>query len=905
MSRVGRAALIVAVGAMALTPSPASAGGTLLMCSGTTPYAWHANPLYYTDGGASGPVLTLAQANALTDYGFTMWNDVATSTFAATNGGTMAAAYGVAADITGANAGTVIGTYNGGGFNVIYDADGTILTDYFGAPPGVLGVASPEFASGCTLVESYAVLNLAAVNAGDAKTPGLSEFGGVFTHEFGHAINLGHSKVNGDINFFSGSSSPTGCPSLGSSSFSQIETMYPFICISPGCTGRFQANPVRDDQVAISNLYPAAGWPASHGQIVGTVFNTNGTSPISGVNVIARNVDNPMGDAVSFITGDFVAPRPNPGGSASGGYFLRGLTPGANYVVFVDGLPAANAGQGAFSVPVLSPLPGGGEEYWNGANESRAGTGPCADDRCASTQILAAAGQAHQANILLNDPNFGGCPETPTATLPAATSTPTRTPTATPSATPTRTWTPTHSPTLTPTVTPTATPSSTSTSTPTVTATTTPTASPTSTSTSTATATPTSTPTLTPTFTPTPSDTATVTPTESPTSTPTHTATITPTATPLATETVTPTATPTPTPSASPAATPTFTATHTATATATSLPLDAFVSYKAKPARRDLDGFGLPTALPRPWVLQLDDAWLDGALGDDPENFEIRLTRAVLRAASFGVATAPAAPDFNYVRFDARPGAQGVAPAAPNGKIAPAAKHVRRTWQLTNALGSIHVTSQKAASVLIPAALSVAPIDPGNAPAAAPSFRCYQARPTDDITDQTPQRSPGSLRGRFATSRQIFVADGFADCAFDRQGGPAFAGSDVEGRCLLDLRKVESLCSPMGIAAVEAPRLTQAGDVEPQTAGLGDVLLCYAARLSTRVLDPEVADALAVPVGMSVSPRQSGHVRRRLRDGNPLLLTPRAGFPLPTVAESNKLEQVCLPTSVLSVAPTP
>lgn len=897
MSVRQRLGLALVVVGFAATAARVEAGGTLLMCSGSTPYTWHADPEYFTDGGSGGPVLTLAQANALTDYAFAAWNDVSTATFSATHGGAMAAAYGVAADITGANAGTVIGTYNGGGFNIIYDADGSIMADYFGVPPGVLGIASPEFASGCTLVESYAVINLAAVNASDAKTPGLSEFGGVFTHEFGHAINLGHSKVNGDIAFFSGSSAPSGCTSLGSPSFSQIETMYPFLCTSPGCTGRQQANPIRDDAVAISNLYPAAGWPASHGVIAGTVFGTNGSSPISGVNVIARNVANPLGDAVSFITGDFVAPRPNPGGAPFGGYFLRGLTPGASYVVFVDGLPAPSAGQGAFSVPVLAPLPGGGEEYWNGPAESRIGAGPCADDPCQATQIIAAVGAVFGADIVLNDPAFSQCPPSPTPT-PPATNTATSTRTSTP--TRTRTSSPTSIPTATPTPTPTGTPADTPTSTAMPTASQTPTATHTATGTPTQTATetpspiPTGTPTATPTQTATPTGTPTQTTTATPTGTPTRTATNTPTetATWTATATDTRTASPTPTPSA------------IASATPTELPLDPFVAYKIKPARRDLDGVAVASVLPRPWAVQLDDAWLDDAAGDDPENFEVRLVQTALRPAALGADAGPAAPHRNLLRYQLRLGSESVAPVGPTGNFPRPVKHVARVWQLSNALGSIHVASREAIGIAVPGALSVGPEAPP-LPPPGPHFVCYQVRVTADVTDQTPERSPGSGRGRFDTSRQVFIADAFDDCALNGNGTEAFAGTPVAGRCLFDVRKVESLCSPVGVSAIEPPRATEAVGVPEVAVQTGQALLCYAIRSSSRVIDADAAALLGTTVGSAVSPRQSRHEKRRLRDGNPLLVAPGAGLPVPLVAETNKPELVCLPTAVLAVSPLP
>jgi len=909
MRSPGAAAFLTA--ALLLSASAAQAGGPLLMCSGSTPYRWGSSPQYFTDGGGAGPVFTLAEANALTDFGFAAWNGISTSTFAASNGGTMAAAYGVAADITAANAGSVIGANNGGGFNVVYDADGSIIEDFFGAPPGVLGIGTPEFAAGCTIVEGYVVLNLAAVDANDAKTPGNSEFGGVFTHEFGHAINLAHSKVNGDITFFGSATAPTGCASLGTPGFTHLETMYPFICVSPNCTGRFQATPNRDDAVSLSNLYPAAGWPAAEGIIAGTVFGINGSSPVSGVNVIARNVANPFGDAVSFITGDFIAPRPS-AGTAFGNYFLRGLTPGASYVVFVDQLPAPNAGQGAFSVPGLVPLPGGGEEYWNGANESRIGAGPCADDRCASTSIVVSAGNVDTANIIFNDPGFDQCLPTATPTTPPAatatpTSTPTFTPTQTPTSTPTQTptfsltSTPTETPTatMTPTMTLTATPTETPTVTPTATPSESPTSTPTATPTETATTTPTQTPTFTATFTPT--QTATETPTESPTPTLSQTPTETPTDSP----TVSPTASPTATPSTTPTATPTYTPTVTQspTETPTFAVLDSFNLYKVKPARRDAFGAALVTKLPAPWVVLLDDAWLDDLAADDPENFEIRKVEGFLRASVLGGETNPASPELSYVRYQIRNGREGVGEPSASGSFPRPVKHLRRIWQLENDFGTIEVESRKAVGFLLPAAASVAPALAPIAPATASHFTCYQVRATKSVTQQTPEKSPGSGVGKFDDKRQTFVADDFADCALNAAGATSFAATAVAGKCLVAITKVVTLCSPATLAPVEPPRQTEAQAVAPVPATTDRALLCYATRLATRFTDPQAAAVVGAVPGVSLSPRQNKHARLRVSTGNALQLALTSGFPVPTLAESDKLIQVCLPTTVTSVGP--
>ncbi len=101
-------------------------------------------------------------------------------------------------------------------------------------------------------------------------------------------------------------------------------------------------------------------------------------------------------DAISAISGDFTQGM----AGADGSYAFHGLTPGASYVVYLDGLLA-----GAFSTPYPTLLPGP-EEYWNGASESGDGV---TDDRCASQAIPLAPGTAAVADITFN--KVKGAPE--------------------------------------------------------------------------------------------------------------------------------------------------------------------------------------------------------------------------------------------------------------------------------------------------------------------------------------------------------------------------------------------------------------------------------------------------------------------------------------------------------------
>lgn len=387
--RADKLALVMGVSALVATTS-AHAGGPLLLFDPATrtPLAYPAGTVdVFTDLGDLGPVLTNTEADALTASSLAEWTAVPSASFSAAVAGDFTSV-GLP-DITSANVGTVVGAFNGGGIHVIYDTDGTILSDFFGAPPGVLGMAEPDFSSGATITESWVVINGAPVDPGD---PVGATYAGVFTHELGHAINLAHTQTNGSIFFFFDSEGPTSCvpPYAGSPTSAQLETMYPFINITPGGTGIEQATVEQlDDVASLSNLYPAAGWPASFGTIEGTIFDFDAVTELTGVNVIARNVADPFGDCTSVLSGDFTQGLVGPDGL----YTLNGLTPGADYVLYVDRILA-----GGFSTPPAS-IDTDQEEFFNGGSES---ANPISDDRCDFTLLAPVAGSPLTADVVLN-----------------------------------------------------------------------------------------------------------------------------------------------------------------------------------------------------------------------------------------------------------------------------------------------------------------------------------------------------------------------------------------------------------------------------------------------------------------------------------------------------------------------
>lgn len=346
--------LIATIGVLAAS-STAFAAGPLALCGTDQPFVWPnggAAVPYNPDQGALG-VLDNAQATQAVADGFQAWEDVQTATISYTNAGPLPV------DVTVDNFQPFLTPAAPDGLSaIVFDDTGEIFDALFGVGSGVLGFAGPEWLNNadCTIVEGVSFLNGPAI----ASIEGLLD---LMVHEFGHYSNLAHTAVNGQLFIGVGDSSGPGDDNtFGSPPFPDgaevIATMYPFLF---GGIDQLARTPHADDRASLSQLYPEADFASSTGSITGTI--TAGSSTVTGVNVIARNISDPFVDAVSGISSDFTDDfsAANP---ATGRYRLNGLTPGADYAVYVDEILA-----GGFSTPLSSPLPGV-EEFYNGANES-------------------------------------------------------------------------------------------------------------------------------------------------------------------------------------------------------------------------------------------------------------------------------------------------------------------------------------------------------------------------------------------------------------------------------------------------------------------------------------------------------------------------------------------------------
>jgi hypothetical protein len=279
-----------------------------------------------------------------------------------------------------------------------------------------------------------------------------------------------------------------------------------------------------------------------------------------------------------------------------------------------------------------------------------------------------------------------------------------------------------------------------------------------------------------------------------------------------------------------------------------------------------------------------------------------------------------------YLRYQMRSAKESVQDPG-SGVLGRPAKHVPRRWQLQNDFGTLTVDSKKVTAMLLPANMD--PAVPPAAPTGGDHFVCYGVKPAKQaFTDQTPGKcdrqapSPnasclteedcGGVSGitvfcakpKFAKDLQSFFKGELNDCANDAAGGPSFAGTSVAGACMFDLKKVKELCNPMNKRAVEPPRTTTAV-IEESTAASTTSLLCYQVKLGSRFRGGDAAALAQAAIGDKLDPKQAKHMKRRVKDGNPLRTAPGNSVPAPSLVDTKKQEMVCVPTEVVAVSVLP
>src|SRR5579871_869073 len=278
----------------------AFAGGPLYVGQGGSidgkPYTWDpaAMPVKYTvdpgpmSSNARKVVVDNATGLQRVAQMFQSWQNVPTAALSYSYAGTILAAGGYVkgADVASAfQFNAIQGSCNAAQQNpIIFDADGSLMTA-LGVDSNVIGFTNICATNASTghITGAMITLNGAWLNGGSLGVLSASQFSDAITHEMGHFAGLDHSQINVDVltNFSCDIDTMAGLP-----------LMFPILV----CPGRSESGlPVipTDDAAWISHFYPGPTYSSTYGLITGTIYFSDAASAAQGVNVVARQVDDP------------------------------------------------------------------------------------------------------------------------------------------------------------------------------------------------------------------------------------------------------------------------------------------------------------------------------------------------------------------------------------------------------------------------------------------------------------------------------------------------------------------------------------------------------------------------------------------------------------------------------------
>ncbi len=216
--------------------------------------------------------------------------------------------------------------------------------------------------------------------AGDPNIP-IASIIGRLTHELGHLLGLAHTSVNQEpyINDATGFEPFVPTMFYSFAPKSQVDQQTALATLSP------------DDIAGIEVLYPSDAFDTDTATIKGKILKSDGSEMIY-VNVIARNIEDPLCEAYSFLNGRTCDMFPV---DECNKFEIYGLPPGT-YTLEVEEVADENLAM-TLAPGLVDPFIYGDAEFWN---ESDAAGDP--SNLTISTITLAAGETRENIDIILN-----------------------------------------------------------------------------------------------------------------------------------------------------------------------------------------------------------------------------------------------------------------------------------------------------------------------------------------------------------------------------------------------------------------------------------------------------------------------------------------------------------------------
>ncbi len=214
---------------------------------------------------------------------------------------------------------------------------------------------------------------------------------GTMVHELGHLLGLAHTSVNQEADIADMEELDRYLPTMFTSSK---------IVALENVSIR-QSTPTPDDIAGISVLYPSDGFSTETATIKGQILKSD-NSPMIHVNVIARNIDDPLCEAYSYLSGRLCEAASSTGCESSStpsdrdsSYEISDLPPGS-YTLEVEEVADESLAM-TLAPGLVDPFIYGDAEFWN---EGDAAGDP--SNLTFSTITLAAGETRENVDIILN-----------------------------------------------------------------------------------------------------------------------------------------------------------------------------------------------------------------------------------------------------------------------------------------------------------------------------------------------------------------------------------------------------------------------------------------------------------------------------------------------------------------------